>query len=120
MITDFYSSFISKVAEARNKSIDEIQTVAQGRVWTGKDGLDHGLIDKFGGLDEAIELAKEMAGMDANKDPKLVFYPKSKSFLKSITRTLNIWENPVDKIEKYVMKMQIHPLSLMSYKIVYH
>ena len=120
MITDFYSSFISKVAEARNKSIDEIQTVAQGRVWTGKDGLDHNLIDKFGGLDEAIELAKEMAGIDANKDPKLVFYPKSKSFLKSITRNINVWENPIDKIVKYVKKMQIHPLSLMSYKIVYH
>ena len=120
MISDFYSSFISKVAEARNKTIDESHAVAQGRVWTGNDGLTHGLIDKFGGLDEAIKIAKEMAGIDADKDPKLVFYPKSKSFLKSITRTLNIWENPVDEIEKFVMKIQVHPLSLMSYKIIYH
>ena len=57
-VQDFYRVFVQKVADARNKSYDEIDEVASGRVWTGKQASKNGLVDYLGGIDKAIELAK--------------------------------------------------------------
>jgi protease-4 len=57
-----YESFVELVAEARNKSKDETDAVAQGRVWSGKHAHEIGLVDGLGGMDEAIARAKEAAG----------------------------------------------------------
>ncbi|MEM8884064.1 MAG: signal peptide peptidase SppA [Planctomycetota bacterium] len=63
-----YKDFIGKVAAGRGKTPDEIHKVAQGRVWTGRDALGHGLVDRLGGLQDAIVYAKEQAGLkDAGK-----------------------------------------------------
>jgi protease IV len=66
MIEDGYDDFISKVAMHRNMEQAEVDRVAQGQVWTGTDALDHGLIDKLGGLEEAVVAAAELAGLDAD------------------------------------------------------
>jgi protease-4 len=65
MIEDGYDDFISKVATHRNMEQAEVDRVAQGQVWTGTDALDHGLIDRLGGLEEAIAAAAELADLDA-------------------------------------------------------
>ncbi len=59
-----YDEFVGKVAEHREHSAEEIEAAAQGRVWTGTDALSRGLVDKLGGLPEAIESAAELAGLE--------------------------------------------------------
>jgi protease-4 len=58
-----YQTFISLVAENRNLSVTNVDTIAQGRVWTGKDALELGLIDQLGDFDDAIELAASLADL---------------------------------------------------------
>ncbi len=57
----FYRTFVSIVAEGRNKPYEEIELLARGRVWSGVDAVARGLVDELGGLDRAIELCKERA-----------------------------------------------------------
>ncbi|HET7609328.1 MAG TPA: signal peptide peptidase SppA [Gammaproteobacteria bacterium] len=59
-----YDEFVGKVAEHRERSVEEVEAAAQGRVWTGSDALSRGLVDKLGGLPEAIESAAELAGLE--------------------------------------------------------
>ncbi len=63
-VDDAYENFISLVAEGRNKSYDEIDAIAGGRVWGATDALELGLIDMFGGMKKSIEVAAEMAGLE--------------------------------------------------------
>lgn len=58
-----YASFRNKAAESRGMSIDVMQAVAQGRVWTGSDALQKGLVDALGGVNRAVEIAKDLAGI---------------------------------------------------------
>lgn len=66
MIRDFYKEFVSKVSEGRNSSYDDIESVAQGRVWSGKDGYNLNLVDVLGGLKDAINIAVSKAGIKDN------------------------------------------------------
>jgi protease-4 len=59
-----YADFINKVAEHRERSIEEVDAAAQGRVWVGTDALDRGLVDRLGTLSEAIESAAGLAGLE--------------------------------------------------------
>ncbi|HVS24138.1 MAG TPA: signal peptide peptidase SppA [Gammaproteobacteria bacterium] len=59
-----YREFVGKVAEHRKKSYDEIDASARGRVWVGTDALSRGLVDKLGNLEDAIESAAELAGLE--------------------------------------------------------
>ncbi len=75
-----YEQFVSKAAEGRGTTRDRLHEVAQGRVWTGRQALEHGLIDEVGGLGRAIALAKEKAGIDPDDEVELVVYPRPKGF----------------------------------------
>jgi len=79
-----YDHFISKVASGRKMTKAEIDKVGRGRVWTGSQARDIGLIDDLGGLTEALMLAKEKAGIPADESVRLVVWPKKTSFWKSI------------------------------------
>jgi protease-4 len=59
-----YDDFISKVAMYRGLDKSDVDSVAQGQVWTGEEALDHGLVDKIGGLDDAVALAAELADLE--------------------------------------------------------
>jgi protease-4 len=76
---DFYKGFVGKVAESRKTTPEAIHAVAQGRVWTGRQALAHGLVDRLGGLDAAVALAKERAKIPADEDVQLVVYPERRS-----------------------------------------
>jgi protease-4 len=71
-----YDDFVDKVARARNMSTDDVHAVARGRVWTGADALGRGLVDQLGGLERALELAWERAGMPAAQAPRVRLVPK--------------------------------------------
>ncbi|MDQ3323227.1 MAG: signal peptide peptidase SppA [Acidobacteriota bacterium] len=80
----YWDNFVPKVAKGRGKSVEEIHNVAQGRVWTGLRAKEIGLVDEFGGLNRAIEIAKNLAGLPADKDVKRVVFPAPRPFLASI------------------------------------
>ncbi len=70
-----YKSFVTKVAAARKKSYEQIDLVAQGRVWMGAQAEQNGLVDRLGGLDSAVELIRERAKLPARARVNLVAYP---------------------------------------------
>jgi protease-4 len=63
-VDDVYTTFVNHVAEGRGMEFDEVDAVGGGRVWAGKDAMEIGLIDVFGGLERSIEIAAEMAGLE--------------------------------------------------------
>ena len=73
----FYTDFVHRVAEARSMSVEEVDAVARGRVWTGADAHAHGLVDELGGLRTAVRRAKVLAGLDVDADVELVGLPGS-------------------------------------------
>jgi protease-4 len=75
LIRKMYKEFVSKVAAGRNKSFDEIDKIGEGRVWTGTDGFSNGLVDVLGGLETAINIAVEKAGLK-NKQFQIVEMPE--------------------------------------------
>ena len=82
--TTYYRDFVPKVAKGRNKDAQFIDSVGQGRVWTGQQARDHGLVDEFGGLDKAIEIAKQLAKIPADKGIERVILPYPTTFLQQL------------------------------------
>ena len=80
----YYDNFVPKVSKGRGKSAEEVNTLGQGRVWTGTQAKQRGLIDDFGGLEKAISIAKELAGLSADKDARRVVLPEPRPFLETI------------------------------------
>ncbi len=76
----FYTDFIERVARGRALTVEQVDAVARGRVWTGADAKEHGLVDELGGLRTAVRRAKVLAGLDPDAEVKIVSYPGS-SFL---------------------------------------
>ncbi len=75
----FYDQFVEKAAAARHMKPEALDAIAQGRVWTGRQALNLGLVDVLGGLDRAVALAKERAKIPANEQVELVVYPPKRS-----------------------------------------
>jgi protease-4 len=83
-MTTFYEEFVRKAAEGRGKTFDEIHAVAQGRVWTGAEALKVGLVDRLGGLDVALGLAKERARIGKDQEVAIMVLPERKSFFETV------------------------------------
>ncbi|MBK6586813.1 MAG: signal peptide peptidase SppA [Acidobacteria bacterium] len=77
----YYDNFVPKVAKGRSKTDEEVNTLGQGRVWTGTQAKANGLVDEFGGLEKAIDIAKELASLPADKDIRRVVFPEPRPFL---------------------------------------
>lgn len=75
----FYDQFVEKVAEARKTTPEKIDQVAQGRVWTGQQAKQVGLVDQLGGLQDAIDVAKQRARIPADEEVEVVTYPPKRS-----------------------------------------
>lgn len=80
----YYNDFIPKVAKNRNKPVEYIDSVGQGRVWTGAQAKERALVDEFGGLDRAIEVAKELAKIPADKGVRRVIFPYPQTFIQEL------------------------------------
>ena len=76
-----YDDFIAKVAKGRKMTPAAVDAVAGGRVWSGKRALEVGLIDRIGGLADAVQEAKKLAKMDAKTRPELLYLPVRKTWL---------------------------------------
>jgi protease-4 len=77
---DFYAGFLQKVATSRKITPEAVDRLARGRVWTGAQARERGLVDRLGGLDVAVTLAKERAKIPAAEQVELVSFPARRSF----------------------------------------
>jgi protease-4 len=82
--TMYYEEFVPKVAKGRNKSPEYVDSIAQGRVWTGAQGKERGLVDEFGGLDRAVEVAAELANIPKDKGVHRVILPYPQTFIQEL------------------------------------
>jgi len=80
-----YREFKERVADGRKKDTAYIETIAQGRVWTGHQGIENGLVDEIGGLDDAIAYAVKKANV---KDYRLKTYPEEKTLSEKLAQSL--------------------------------
>ncbi len=87
-----YAGFLKRVAEGRNRKVEEIEPLAQGRVWSGQRALGHGLIDAAGGIDAAVELLRQKAGIKEDEMVRLVVFPSPKSWF-------DVWFRPAPSDE---------------------
>jgi protease-4 len=74
-----YRAFVTKVADARKRTFNQIEPLAQGRVWLGEQARQNGLVDELGGLDRAIELVKQKAKIPSSENISLVTYPPKRT-----------------------------------------
>lgn len=79
-----YVDFTGKVEEARKLPKDKVLEIAKGRIWSGQDAKNLGLVDELGGYDTALKVAKNAAGIPESDDVKIVVYPRPKTFLESV------------------------------------
>jgi protease-4 len=84
----FYDQFVEKVAEARQTTPEKIDQIAQGRVWTGQQAKQVGLVDELGGLQVAVAAAKQRARIPAEEEVELVVYPPRRSFYEVLSESL--------------------------------
>ena len=84
-LQSFYDQFVEKVADSRHSTPEKIDALAQGRVWTGRQAKQNGLVDELGGLDRAVSIAKQRAKIAADSDVELIVFPPRKSFYELMT-----------------------------------
>ena len=78
-VLDTYQLFLTRVSEGRELPLEEVDHVAQGRVWTGQQAFERGLVDELGGLSTAVRRTKEAVGLEPDDDVFLIPFPKQKS-----------------------------------------
>jgi protease-4 len=101
-IDQTYRDFVTKVSEARRRPFDQVEPLAQGRVWLGSQARQRGLVDELGGIDRAIDMVKEKAKIDKAEKVTIVTYPPKRSIFEvAFSRTPeSLFETRVGKILK--------------------
>ncbi len=121
-VDTIYNIFKNHVAQGRKLTASDVDTISQGRVWTGSDAIDIGLVDGLGGLDRAIASAANIAKL---KDYKVVTYPEATDKLNSLLRKFNANTDASAKLkaalreeigEEYEWYERIHELRRMNGK----
>lgn len=84
-VEDFYKVFVGRVAEGRHMTYDEVHRIARGRVWTGADAINIGLVDTLGGINLALSIAAEKAGLE---NYKVKEFPKEKDTWTQLTELM--------------------------------
>ncbi|MBP7147782.1 MAG: signal peptide peptidase SppA [Acidobacteria bacterium] len=84
MLDRIYADFVAKAAEGRGIPAQELEPNAHGRVWSGKDALERGLVDSIGGLADAIELARAEAGLDPGDAYRVVVLPRQPTLVEAL------------------------------------
>ena len=79
-----FNRWLRDVAEHRGMSFEEAELLAHGRVWTGRQAVENGLVDELGGLTRAVEVARELAELPADEEVTVAHFPQKKGLLQSI------------------------------------
>lgn len=94
MLKDFYGTFLERVASSRRMTPEDVDRLGQGRVWTGQQAKDRGLVDVLGGMDTAVAIAKQRAGIPADEDVQLVSYAARRSLYQVLAGLSGSWMPP--------------------------
>ena len=89
-VSDIYQLFLERVAAGRSLEVGDVHTVAQGRVWTGEQAHGHGLVDRIGGLRDAVRELNRLRDLDADADALLVTYPPPKPLAQQVSDLLDM------------------------------
>ena len=108
----FYKDFVTRVAEARGKTWEQVDAVAEGRIWSGTEAREHGLVDRLGGIDTALDWAKEKAGIAAGTAVQLVVLPAERGVFETIWA--NQEETAVDAAVPASLRANLRWLAAMS------
>ena len=84
MMQSLYKDFCKGVADGRHMTVERVNEIGRGRVWTGVQAKEIGLVDEVGGLTRAIAMARAMSGVPAGAKVQLVYYPREKTFLETM------------------------------------
>ena len=90
LLETIYQDFVRKAAEGRDKTEAEIHELAQGRIWTGKQAKEIGLIDELGGLDTALAIAKQQVGLDPADEIDIIRLPKPKTIFEALIEDMEM------------------------------
>lgn len=90
LLETIYQDFVRKAAEGRKKTEAEIHELAQGRIWTGKQAKEIGLVDELGGLDTALAIAKKQIGLDPPDEIDIIILPKPKTFFETLIEDMEM------------------------------
>ena len=111
-VNEGYETFTQKAADARGMTQDELKKIASGRVWSGEQALENGLIDQLGSFDDAVELAVKAAGIE--DDYSIAYYPKQKPFLEEFIEKMSakvqvsLFGSELDPLLKQVEELKSH------------
>jgi protease-4 len=84
MMEDIYEQFTAKAARGRNMPLENLRKLAGGRIYTGRQAKETGLIDRLGTLDDAIDEAKKLAGLEEDDDVKIIVLPEPTNFFETL------------------------------------
>jgi protease-4 len=90
-----YDQFVERVAESRQMTPEKVDAIGQGRVWTGRQARENGLVDQLGGLMTAVAAAKQRAKIPAEEDVQLDVYPRPRSFWSVLSEQ---FQSPVERV----------------------
>lgn len=97
-----YNGFLQRVADSRGTTPEEVHKIAEGRVFTGVQALQNGLIDELGGFDTAVAAAKELAGIDMDRAVTLVDYPKVLPWWQQMLENKKGEETALETVQRWV------------------
>lgn len=89
MLTESYTTFLNRVSSSRKMEIKEVDNIAQGRVWTGKEAFNNQLVDQIGGIDEALDTTKKLLEIPHNSPLEIIQYPQDEDFFTRFRRSLS-------------------------------
>jgi len=92
LMAEVYRDFVSKAAKGRKKTEEEIEKVAQGKIWTGKQAKELGLVDELGGLETAFSIARQKANIPKNTKVETIILPKRKSLFEYLMGDLDAFQ----------------------------
>ena len=117
-IKSMYKEFVGKVASGRKSNSDAIEAIAQGRVWSGYDGLQKGLVDVLGGLETAIAIAKEKAGISKEQEVTIIELPRKglidfSQFMPKLIGVEVKQKEPLLDHLKFLLQHNGHPMPIL-------
>lgn len=105
MMDATYNGFVERVARGRGMSLEEAENVAQGRVWTGAQAFENGLVDQIGGLDSALDHTSKLLGKTSRHDLDIITLPRTKTTLEKLAELL---ERQVVALRGLEIQAQVH------------
>ncbi len=104
LVDQFYNRFKDRVATGRKLKVEQVEEIAQGRVWSGEEAIKIGLVDELGGLDKALAFAKGKAGLPGNA--KIVEYPAPRDLSETLALLVSGEKRPL--ASSHLLKIPAH------------